>query len=715
MFPMKSVFQLLAIAGLVLLSHPGLAQTNPPAANAGKPASEAPQAPAVLPGKGLAQHDFFYAGEAKEERMSIVRGGQVVWSYTHPGRGEISDAVLEPNGNILFAHQYGITEITPDKKVVWNFDAPAQTEIHTAQPIGANSVWFIQNGNPAQFVVIDKATGKIEHQFELPVKNPGSVHGQFRQARLTAAGTILVAHMDSHRVVEYDLDGKVLWSHDVTSCWSAKPLANGNVLIAGAGEKFVREINRKGETVWEWTAADAPEYSFSNVQTATRLPNGNTIVNNWFNQWSDKLDPGNAPVQAIEVTPDKKVVWALRAWSPPADLGPSTTIQILDEPPTSWIDPATGHRVVRLTREPGSASLYFNQNGYTADGKKLVYSTPGGISVLDLATREARQIVPGRARLIEAGRKTQRIYYAREGAVFSTDADTGETRRIGALPPGAGVATVNADETLLAGAYVEGGAQEARPAPEQQLHPLDQPANKAEMMERRWAARLPMVLFTLDVRTGEIKTIHRSNDWLGHLLFSPTDPTLLMFCHEGPWHKVDRIWTIRADGSGLHQIHTRTMAMEIFGHEFWSADGKTIWYDLQTPRGEDFWLAGYNIDSGARTWYHLQRDEWSIHFNVSRDGALFCGDGGDPGQVAKAPDGEWIYLFRPETIEKLGLDDKGFVQPGVLRSERLVNMSKHGYRLEPNVSFTPDGKWVVFRSNMFGPVYVFAVEVAKTG
>ncbi len=383
------------------------------------------------------------------------------------------------------------------------------------------------------------------------------------------------------------------------------------------------------------------------------------------------------------------------------------------EPPISWIDPATGHRVLRLTREPGSASLYFNQNGYTADGRKLVYSTPEGISVLDLATREGRQIVEGRVRLIEAGRKTQRIYYIREGAVFATDADTGETRRIGALPPRGSVSTVNADETLLAGAYVEGDGQEARPAPEQQSHPLDQPRNKGEMMERRWAARLPMVLFTLDIRNGEIKTIHRSHDWLNHFLFSPTDPTLLMFCHEGPWHKVDRIWTIRTDGSGLKKIHTRTMAMEIAGHEFWSSDGKTIWYDLQTPRGEDFWLAGYNLDGGARTWYRLQRNEWSIHFNVSRDGRMFCGDGGDPGQVAKAPDGEWIYLFSPELIENRGLQEKGLIQPGVLRAERLVDMSKHHYRLEPNVSFTPDGKWVVFRSNMFGPAYVFAVEVAK--
>ena len=65
------------------------------------------------------------------------------------------------------------------------------------------------------------------------------------------------------------------------------------------------------------------------------------------------------------------------------------------------------------------------------------------------------------------------------------------------------------------------------------------------MMEERWAARLPMALFTVNIQTRGDKTIHRSRDWLNHLLFSPVDPGLLMFCHEGPWHKVDRIWTIR--------------------------------------------------------------------------------------------------------------------------------------------------------------------------
>jgi len=44
------------------------------------------------------------------------------------------------------------------KTVVWNFDAPANTEIHTAQPFGTNSGVFIQNGEPAKFVILNKTT-----------------------------------------------------------------------------------------------------------------------------------------------------------------------------------------------------------------------------------------------------------------------------------------------------------------------------------------------------------------------------------------------------------------------------------------------------------------------------------------------------------------------------------------------------------------------------
>ncbi|HEV8484567.1 MAG TPA: oligogalacturonate lyase family protein [Blastocatellia bacterium] len=408
-----------------------------------------------------------------------------------------------------------------------------------------------------------------------------------------------------------------------------------------------------------------------------------------------------------------------------------------EEPPLEWIDPATGHRVIRLSREPGSESLYFHQNAYSPDGQKLVIITSKGLSTVNLKTREIEQIVEGRVGVIVTGRKSGEVFYTKrvnnETIIYATHLDNHKTREIGKLPRGS-VSSLNADETLLLGVYTEGNlpggaprAPDVTPASTSPQQPMIGPDGKpltfAEQKEVRLNTRLeqriPMAMFTINTRTAEMKIIHRSTDWLNHLQFSPTDPALIMFCHEGPWHKVDRIWTIHTDGNGLTKIHTRTMNMEIAGHEFFSDDGRIIWYDLQTPRGEDFWLAGYEIATGQRTWYHLQRDEWSVHFNVSRDGSLFAGDGGDDEMVAHAKDGKWIYLFRPEGIPDVaGIkapNSKDLVKPGFFKSERLVNMGKHNYQLEPNVTFTQDMKWVVFRSNMFGPTHVFAVEIERAG
>ena len=145
-----------------------------------------------------------------------------------------------------------------------------------------------------------------------------------------------------------------------------------------------------------------------------------------------------------------------------------------------------------------------------------------------------------------------------------------------------------------------------------------QPEGKGEMMERRLAARIPVVLYEIDLQTGKVTPLLHSTDWIGHMLFSPTDPTLPCIATKAR-HKVDRIWMIHTDGTHDTLIHKRTMAMEIAGHEFWGLDGKTIWYDWQFQKGEDFFLAGYNLDTHKRTAYHMQRNEWSIHFNLTQD------------------------------------------------------------------------------------------------
>jgi oligogalacturonide lyase len=391
-----------------------------------------------------------------------------------------------------------------------------------------------------------------------------------------------------------------------------------------------------------------------------------------------------------------------------------------DEPPTDWIDPATGHRVIRLSREADSKSLYFHQNAYSADGSKILITSPSGLSTVDLRTHDIDEVVAGLVRPLVTGRKTGDIYYLRDDDIWAANLDTHEVREIVTIPTKYQHSniTINSDETMIVGLAIDPDGQ-----PEPRKAPKDPDTDR---LMSRWSAGLPMVMFTIDIATGQTSVIHHSHDWLNHLQCSPTDPNQILFCHEGPWHLVDRTWLIKSDGSNLTQVHHRTMDMEIAGHEFFSRDGKTVWYDLQTPRSGEFWLSGYEIASGARTWYQLARNEWSVHYNISPDGKLFAGDGGGPKSVAnQSPDrraldppgnGQWIYLFHPDLTAALS-DQKPTdpsVKTGVFHAERLVDLSKHDYRLEPNVTFTPDGKWIVFRSNMHGPSQVYAVEIARS-
>ena len=87
-------------------------------------------------------------------------------------------------------------------------------------------------------------------------------------------------------------------------------------------DKLTREVNRKGETVWELRPEDLPEpYQFINTQSCTRLANGNTII--------CSRGGSNKGPQLVEVAPAKKVAWVLQDWSV---LGPATAVQVLDDP-----------------------------------------------------------------------------------------------------------------------------------------------------------------------------------------------------------------------------------------------------------------------------------------------------------------------------------------------------------------------------------------------
>ncbi|MEO8736423.1 MAG: hypothetical protein ABI380_07760 [Edaphobacter sp.] len=280
--------------------------------------------PAGLPGKGASQRPMLYIGEGYN-RIFLIDHGKTVWKYdTGPGN-ELDDIWMLSNGNILYTRMQYIAEITPEKKVVWRYDAPKGTEIHTCQPIGSDKVMFVLNGLPApRLMIVNIQTKAVEVDHPLPdvsSTDPKTIHPQFRRVRMTTKGTYLASFLMMNRVVEYDKNFKEIWSYNIQSPWAAIRLKNGNTLITDENDVMTREVNPRGETVWELTKKDIPpQYRYENAQSVTRLDNGDTII---CSRGGSHQGP-----QLVEVTPDKKVVWVMQDW---AHFGPATAVQLLDD------------------------------------------------------------------------------------------------------------------------------------------------------------------------------------------------------------------------------------------------------------------------------------------------------------------------------------------------------------------------------------------------
>lgn len=381
--------------------------------------------------------------------------------------------------------------------------------------------------------------------------------------------------------------------------------------------------------------------------------------------------------------------------------------------PSEWIDKDTKHKIKKIIPLEGNNSSFYFHNNPFIDNNMVFYNTPASskivinkmgkvensdikgkqLYIINLETSKTEQLTshynPVNGEIVHSG--TKQVYYQVLDSVFSININTRQQKLVYVFPeniPGR-ITTVNADGSLLAGAYQVPGSEKKNPA-------FDSLSAFNKIYEEKALRRL----FVIDIKKGTRTDIFSDTAWLNHHQFSPVNPNLLLFVHEGPWHKVNRIWTIDIVSKKVTPFHPRTMDMEIAGHEWFSRDGKTIWFDLQQPRGKQFFVAGADVTTTREIKYELQRNEWSVHYTSSPDNTLFAGDGGSAGSVAKSPDGQWIYLFTPGGNS--------------FKSKKLVNMKHHNYQLEPNVHFSPDMKWIIFRANFEGHTNVYAVEIADS-
>ena len=261
------------------------------------------------------QHSFLCSDIGAKSVFKISAAGEIEWEYP---ADQCTDAWILDNGNILMSftgERRGAREVTPDKKIVW--------EYHTS-----SEVWGCQrlpNGNTLVAECSGKRLIEVDRKGEIvkivPVQSGGNTHMGMRHARKLASGNYLVALLDDKVVREYDSSAKMIREIKVPDlAFSVIRLDSGNTVVGYRGG--VVEVDPKDKVVWRLTQEDVPDVKLYWICCVQRLPNGNTVVGNWF---IHERRTDSAPF--FEVTPDKEVVW--RAAMHERMIDPAA-IQILD-------------------------------------------------------------------------------------------------------------------------------------------------------------------------------------------------------------------------------------------------------------------------------------------------------------------------------------------------------------------------------------------------
>jgi lysophospholipase L1-like esterase len=243
--------------------------------------------------------------------------GRVEWSWPAATR----EGWVLPDGNVLLALSKGpgtphgaAVEVKPvgagGGDVVWRYDG-TQEEVNSIQKT-AEGTYVLTEAGPNPRLREIAADGSVTVEFPLACQKQNA-HMQSRMARKQADGSYLVPHLLDFAIIRYDAAGQEISRIDTrvpgepeAKSWpfTAITLADGGVLAGLTNGNRVVEYGPDGRPRWQVTAADTGG-AINDACGIQRLPDGNTMIASYR--------IGADGVRLLEVTPDKRVVWAWKA------------------------------------------------------------------------------------------------------------------------------------------------------------------------------------------------------------------------------------------------------------------------------------------------------------------------------------------------------------------------------------------------------------------
>ena len=208
-------------------------------------------------------------------------------------------------------------------------------------------------------------------------------------------------------------------------------------------------------------------------------------------------------------------------------------------------------------------------------------------------------------------------------------------------------------------------------------------------MDERFAKRPWSAVWTGRADGTGWHEIARQKKWISHTMISPTNPNLILYCHEGRWGQVEqRMWLVNSDGTNNRPLRPEEKPEIAIGHEYWFGDGIHVGYQVRYPKGKPM-IGVADVRDGT---YHEYPAPFSDgHTQASHHGDLFIGDGSE-----KQP---FLSLYR---LEDGKLTGKHIFRHGSSFSQQ---------HWHPHPAFSPDDAYVLFTSCREGNGDVYLIKL----
>jgi len=363
---------------------------------------------------------------------------------------------------------------------------------------------------------------------------------------------------------------------------------------------------------------------------------------------------------------------------------------------TTCRDGVTGVEVTKLTDDVGNTiHPYFTQNLMTPDSEVILLTSDrtGWWQLYRLNIPDGELV-----QLTEDGNvfphcpcldgKHGVAYYWDGRFLKAVDIESFEIRIVYSIPPGfkPSILSITPDGRYLAFAYTED-------VPLSTLRGREYSAFLEHMYLRPRS-----VVVRIDLEKEEVLPVWGETEWITHVNISPVDPNIILFCHEGPWHLVQRMWIARADTHEVWPLVPQKRYVERVGHEFFTNDGVVVaqYGRRSTPSSNDWTYYDLFVrpdGSGLRMYRYPSKPP--AHIKVNSKASLAVGDRG-----YATPDFKEGGAF----ISLIKYNRGGTVDLKLLCRHDTSWLTQ---RSHPHPIFTPDDEYVIFTSDRGGRCNVY--------